>query len=193
MTFVSITQTSGPSFPARRSRPRAREARSTAPARSRPETSATFSLVTHIPPGTPQGTTFTNQATVTGNGVDPNDENNTASASVTVPIPQADIGVQKVGPDSAAPDTDVSYSITVNNSGPDAADSVSLTDTLPGTMTFVSIMQNSGPAFDCTGTAAPTTCSILSLAAGTTATFTLTGHIPPGTAIGHRLHQHRHT
>ena len=72
---------------------------------------------------------------------------------MTVPIPQADIGVQKVGPDSAAPDTDVAYTITVNNSGPDAADSVSLTDTLPGTMTFVSIMQNSGPAFTCSGAA----------------------------------------
>ena len=183
MTFVSITQTSGPSVPCpTQPSPGSGGTIDCTGALAAGE-SVTFSLVTHIPPGTAQGTTFTNQATVSGNSVDPNDENNTSSASVTVPIPQADIGVQKIGPDSAAPDTDVSYSITVNNSGPDAADSVSLTDTLPGTMTFVSITQNSGPTFTCTG-GSTTTCSILSLAVGTTATFTLTGHIPPGTASG---------
>ena len=183
MTFVSITQDSGPSLPC--------------PTQPTPGSGgtincsgtfaagdvATFSLVAHIPPGTAQGTTFTNTATVSGNGVDPNGENDSSSTSVTVPIPQADVGIQKVGPDSAAPDTDVSYSITVNNSGPDTADSVSFSDTLPGTMTFVSINQNSGPAFSCSG-GATTTCSILSLTAGTTATFTLTGHIPPATPSG---------
>jgi uncharacterized repeat protein (TIGR01451 family) len=183
MTFVSITQTSGPSFPCPTQPTPGSGGTINCSATLAAGDVATFSLVTHIPPGTPQGTTFTNQATVSGNGVDPNDENNVASASVTVPIPQADIGVQKVGPDSAAPDTDVSYTITVNNSGPNTADSVSLTDTLPGTMTFVSITQNSGPVFVCSGTST-VTCSILSLAAGTTATFTLTGHIPAGTQSG---------
>jgi large repetitive protein len=185
MTFVSIMQTSGPSFPCPTQPSPGSGGTINCTATLAAGQSATFSLVTHIPPGTPQGTTFTNQATVTGNGVDPNGENNTGSASVTVPIPQADIGVQKVGPASAAPDTDVAYSITVNNSGPDAADSFSLTDTLPGTMTFVSITQNSGPAFTCGNSGPAVTCSILSLAAGATATFTLTGHIPPGTLSGH--------
>ena len=183
MTFVSITQDSGPSFPCPSQPAPGSGGTINCTATFAAGDVATFTLVAHIPPGTAQGTTFTNTATVTGNGVDPSDENNNSSASVTVPIPQADVGVQKVGPDSAAPDTDVSYTITVNNSGPDAADSVSLTDTLPGTMTFVSIAQNSGPAFSCSG-GATTTCSILSLAAGATATFTLTGHVPSGTPSG---------
>lgn len=183
MTFVSITQTSGPSFPCPTQPTPGSGGTINCSATLNAGESATFSLVTHIPPGTPQGTTFTNQATVSGNSTDPDSENNVASASVTVPIPQADIGVQKVGPDTAAPNTDVSYTITVNNPGPNAADSVSLTDTLPGTMTFVSIQQNSGPAFSCSGTST-VTCSILSLAAGATATFTLTGHIPSGTESG---------
>jgi len=183
MTFVSITQTSGPSFPCPTQPSPGSGGTINCSATLASGQSATFSLVAHIPPGTAQGTTFTNTATVSGNGFDPNGENNSASTSVTVPIPQADLGVQKVGPDTAAPNTDVSYTITVNNPGPDAADSVSLTDTLPGTMTFVSIIQNSGPAFACSG-GSTTTCSILSMPAGTTATFTLTGHIPAGTASG---------
>ena len=150
--------------------------------------SADFTFTANIPPATPQGTTFTNIATGSSPD-DSNSENNSGSASVTVPIPQADIGVQKIGPSSAAPNTDVPYSITVNNAGPDPAASFSLTDTLPGTMTFVSIAQNSGPAFDCSshpsvGSGGTITCTIASLASGTTATFTLTGHIPPGTASG---------
>jgi uncharacterized repeat protein (TIGR01451 family) len=183
MTFVSMTQTSGPSFPCPTQPTPGSGGTINCSATLASGESATFSLVAHIPPGTAQGTTFTNKATVSGNGVDPNSENNVGSASVTVPIPQADIGVQKVGPDSAAPNTDVAYTITVNNAGPDAADNVSLTDTLPGTMTFVSIVQNSGPVFVCNG-GSTTTCSILSLAAGATATFTLTGHIPAGTPSG---------
>jgi len=87
------------------------------------------------------------------------------------------------------PNSDVAYSITVFNDGPDAAVSVALTDTLPGTMTFVSIAQNSGPAFDCTsqpavGSGGTVTCTIATLASGTTSTFTLTGHIPSGAAAG---------
>ncbi len=152
--------------------------------------SADFTFVAHIPPATPAGTTFTNIATASASGsTDPNSENDSGVTSVTVPVLQADIGVQKVGPNSAAPNTDVAYAITVNNSGPDPAVSFSLTDTLPGTMTFVSIAQNSGPAFDCSshpsvGSGGTVTCTIASLAAGATATFTLTGHIPPGTASG---------
>ena len=184
MTFVSATQNNGPAFdcssqPAPGTNGTITCTLALFPAGS----SANFTFIAHIPPATPQGTTFTNFATASSATPDPNPENDTGTSSVTVPIPQADVGVQKTGPDSAAPDTDVSYSITVNNSGPNDADSVSLTDTLPGTMTFVSITQNSGPTFTCTG-GSTTTCSILSLPAGATATFTLTGHIPPATASG---------
>ena len=184
MTFVMLTQNNGPAFDC-----------SSVPAAGTNGTitctlanftagsSANFTFVAHIPPATAPGTTFTNTASISSQIPDPNPENDSSSTSVTVPSPQADVGVQKVGPDTAAPDTDVSYSISVNNSGPDAADSFSLTDTLPGTMTFVSLTQNSGPTFVCSGTTT-ITCSIISFAAGATATFTLTGHIPPNTPSG---------
>ncbi|HEX7680316.1 MAG TPA: hypothetical protein VF713_19445, partial [Thermoanaerobaculia bacterium] len=190
MTFVSATQNTGPAFDCSSQPAVGTNGTITCTiATFTAGSSADFTFIANIPPATPQGTTFTNIATASSVPADPNGENNSGAASVTVPIPQADIGVQKVGPSSAAPNTDVAYSISVNNAGPDTANSFSLTDTLPGTMTFVSIAQNSGPAFDCTshpsvGSGGTVTCTILSLASGTTATFTLTGHIPPGTASG---------
>ncbi len=154
--------------------------------------SADFTFVAAIPPATPQGTTFTNQATGSSITFDPNSENNTGSASVTVPIPQADLSVLKTGPATAAPNTDVTFTITVSNFGPDAASMVSLTDTLPqgtvnnvgtGTfLTFVSLTQNTGPAFNCPSPGATITCTIDPLPAGGSATFTLVAHVPAGTS-----------
>src|SRR5205085_1442598 len=119
---------------------------------------------------------------------DPNDENNSAPAATTVPELHADLGVTKAGPASAAPNSDVTYTITVTNNGPDDAVNAAFSDTLPGTMTFVSIAQSSGATFTCTSPAAGSggsvDCSIATLPFGGSATFTLVGHIPPGTASG---------
>jgi uncharacterized repeat protein (TIGR01451 family) len=189
MTFVSANQNSGPAFDcSSQPSPGTNGTITCTIATLTAGSSADFTFTAHIPPATPQGTTFTNVATASSPD-DPDGENDSGAASVTVPIPQADFGVQKVGPSTAAPDTDVAYSISVDNAGPDPALSFSLTDTLPGTMTFAAIAQNSGPAFDCTshpsvGAGGTITCTIVSLAAGATATFTLTGHIPSGTGSG---------
>ena len=144
---------------------------------------AVFTFVFHIPAGTAAGTFFTNVVTVESPD-DANDENNTASATThTPPPPQSDALISKNGPSSAGPDTDVVYTISVTNAGPDAASPLTWQDTLPGTMTFVSLVQNSGPAMNCPpGTSV--SCSLSPFPAGATATFTLTGHIPAGTAIG---------
>jgi uncharacterized repeat protein (TIGR01451 family) len=146
-------------------------------------TTADFTITLHISSQTPTDTTFTNIATVSTTGFDPNDENNSSAAATTVPANDADVGVQKTGPNVAAPGTDVAYTITVNNAGPSDATSVQFTDTLPGTMTFVSLTQNGGPTFGCT-TGATVICSIATLTVGSAATFTLTGNIPAGTAPG---------
>jgi uncharacterized repeat protein (TIGR01451 family) len=181
MTFVSRTQNSGPTFTCTDPGVGNNGAINCTIALMPAGSSANFTFVAHIAPATAQGTTFTNVATVSSQTPDPNGENDTSSAAVTVPIPQADLGVQKSGPASAMANTDVSYTITVFNNGPNAAANVTLTDALPGTMTFVSMTQNSGPAFNCS---TPPTCTILSLLAGQTATFTLTGHIPSNTPSG---------
>ena len=123
MTFVSATQNNGPAFDCSSQPAVGTNGTITCTiATFTAGSSADFTFIANIPPATPQGTTFTNIATASSVPADPNTENNSGAASVTVPIPQADIGVQKVGPSSAAPNTDVAYSISVNNAGPDAAD-----------------------------------------------------------------------
>jgi uncharacterized repeat protein (TIGR01451 family) len=188
MTFVSATQNSGPAFTCTDPGAGNNGTITCSIALLTAGSSANFTFVANIPPATASGTTFTNIASVSAATFDPDDENNSSTGSTTVPAPQADLGVQKTGPDSALANTDVSYSITVTNAGPDVAASVALTDTLPGSMTFVSFTQNSGPVFSCSmpspGAGGTVSCSISSLAAGTTSTFTLVGHIPPATPSG---------
>jgi uncharacterized repeat protein (TIGR01451 family) len=145
--------------------------------------SATFTFVFHIDAQNPPGTVFTNIATATTTTTDGNEENNSGIAVTMIPDVTADVGVVKSGPGSATPDTDVSYTIVVTNGGSVAATNVSLTDTLPGTMTFVSLQQESGPTFSCT-TGNTINCTLASMPAGTSATFTLTGHIPAATPSG---------
>lgn len=100
----------------------------------------------------------------------------------------ADLAVEKTGPASAAPGANVAYDITVTNLGPDAAANVSLNDPLPAGMTFVSLIQNSGPAFGCAmpavGNGGTVTCTIGALASGAVANFTLTTNIPIATPGG---------
>jgi uncharacterized repeat protein (TIGR01451 family) len=152
-------------------------------------TSVDFTFVFNIPSVTAPGTVFTNVATATlpdrpfneSEGVvnpDPDDENNSGSATTTVSggASQADLGVTKTGPSAAAPNTDVVYTIVVNNAGPAAASSVTLTDTLQGGMTFVSISPSSGCTTPPPGSTI--TCNIAALGAGASVTYTLTAHVP---------------
>jgi len=146
--------------------------------------SATITITLHIPAATPAGALFQNSASVSAETPDDNDENNTAIWGTQVPPILADVAISKDGPANATANSDISYTISVSNFGPDPATNVSWTDNLPAPLTFVSLQQSSGPAFSpCTGGAA-TTCSIASLASGTTATFTLVAHVPSGTASG---------
>src|SRR5205085_591126 len=159
-----------------------------------------FTLVVTVNSGTPSGTIITNEVNVStppdpiSGATDPNEENNTAFANTTVPggMP-ADLGVTKtVDSDQALADSDVTYTIKVTNQGPDAATNAELDDTLPAsqppgkTMTFVSLSSPNG--WTCTtpavGSGGQVKCTNPSLSAASIDTFTLVGHIPPGTASG---------
>lgn len=146
-----------------------------------------FTLVVNIPSGTAPGTTFTNQATVSSSTFDPTDENNSASAATTVPGTSADMQVTKTASASEVfADSDITYAIQVNNFGPDDATSAQLSDTLPGNMTFVSLLSPAGwscitPAIGSGGTIS---CTNPSFAAGASSGFTLKGHVPSGTSAG---------
>jgi len=189
MTFVSESQTSGPAFLCSNPPVGSPGTVTCTIATLASGSSADFTLVFHIPPATPPGTFFTNVASVTTATFDPNNENDAGVATTsTPPPPQGDMSVSKNGPNSAGPDTDVMYSISLTNGGPDDATNVALQDILPGTMTFVSLVRNSGPAMTCTtpavGSGGSIDCTVATFAAGATVTFTLTGHIPSGTVSG---------
>lgn len=177
MTYVSVTQSTGPTFTC--------DSSVTCTLGSLPKgASATFAVTLHIPAGTAAGTLFLNTASVSSATPDDNDENNSAVWGVQLPPVEADLAITKSGPSNAAANTDITYTITLSNLGPDAATGVSWTDSLPAPLTFVSLNQTSGPTFSpCTG-AASTTCAIASLPAATTATFNLVAHVPAGTASG---------
>jgi len=102
--------------------------------------------------------------------------------------PAGDIGVTKTGPDTAAADTNVTYTITVTTFGPDDVIGAQLTDNLPGGMTFVSLDTSGAPGWSCSdpgaGNNGQVACSISSSSIGDSV-FSLTVHIaaetPPGT------------
>jgi uncharacterized repeat protein (TIGR01451 family) len=187
MTFVSLAQNSGPTFSC--STPLAGDPGEVNCSVSSLDSNgvATFTLKTHVTANVEPGTFFTNIATVTADTFDPSDENNSSSAVTSVKSASADVSVAKTTTSSTVrPDADITYNIEVRNGGTDAAENVELDDTLPGTMTFVSLTQNSGPTFSCTppavGSGGTITCKIASLPAGSAAVFTLTGHVPSDTS-----------
>lgn len=136
--------------------------------------------------------TMTNQGTISydadGNGTnEASASTNTDSFSVGGSTGNADVGVTKLASaEEVLANTDVTYTITVTNGGPDPAVNATLNDPLPGNMTFVSL---SAPAdWSCTtpsvGSTGTVSCTNSSLPLTNSQTFTLVGHVPTGTAAG---------
>ena len=122
------------------------------------------------------GTTITNTASVTASDqADPNPENHTGTATITVA--GADLGVGKTV-DNARPSVGhtIIYAVTVTNGGPDIATNVEVTDQLPTGITYVS--DDSG------GTYVPATgvWMIAALDNGATSTLEITATVDSGTA-----------
>ncbi|HWW00693.1 MAG TPA: Calx-beta domain-containing protein [Candidatus Acidoferrum sp.] len=82
---------------------------------------------------------ITNSAFVTNSVVDLNPDDNVASAVVLVTTPIADLAVSLAGvPNPVLSGNNLTYTITVTNLGPATATSVSVTDTLPPGVNFIS-------------------------------------------------------
>ena len=89
--------------------------------------------------------------------------------SVTTPVVStADLSVSKTGPVTAVAGTNVTYTVTVLNAGPGAANAVSLTDATPPGLTLVSV----------TGACTTLPCSLGTLADDETRTVSVTYSIP---------------
>jgi uncharacterized delta-60 repeat protein/uncharacterized repeat protein (TIGR01451 family) len=97
--------------------------------------SATLSLV--IRPGVTGS--LTNTAVVVNAVTDLNPDNDTGSAVVTVAAPTADLSLGMIGqPDPVVSGNFVTYTLSVTNLGPATASTISLTNTLPAGVTFIS-------------------------------------------------------
>ena len=117
---------------------------------------------------------ITNSASVTGSETDPNTANNAATETTAV-VAQADLSITKTGsPDPVVAGTALAYSITVTNSGPSNATGVTITDTLPTGVAFVSATA------DCSEVSGTVTCDIGSLPSGTSASVTVQVTVGPG-------------
>jgi uncharacterized repeat protein (TIGR01451 family) len=109
-----------------------------------------------------------NRANVTSNEADVNPVNNSVSTTLgALPaVVIADLGVSVYdSPDPVRRRSDLTYSIVVRNAGPEVANAVTVTDTLPSSMSFVSAFTSQGA---CSGTAT-VTCNLGDLANGVSA------------------------
>ncbi|MDQ8739411.1 DUF11 domain-containing protein [Paenibacillus sp. LHD-38] len=111
--------------------------------------------------------TITSTATVSGNEFDPDLANNTDTETTTV-NPVADLAVTKTDtPDPVIVGSPLTYNVVVPNNGPSTATEVTLIDTLPAGVTFISATPSQG---SCTETGGVVTCSLGTLANGASAT-----------------------
>lgn len=142
-----------------------------------------FQIVAHIGAGTAPGTWFTNIATISAASFDPNDENNSAVSTAQVPGPSADVGIQKTAAENVTANADLVYTLAVTSSG--SPGTVTLVDTLPDHVTFVSVDRPAG--WTCTEPISDNsytlTCKIENPSAGTS-TLTLTTRLKPTTIEG---------
>ncbi len=110
---------------------------------------------------------ITNTASVSANEHDSNPGDNAASQTTTVD-PVADLGLSMLdGPDPVAAGSNLTYTLEVANAGPSDADSVTLTDELPSSVTYVSATPSQG---SCSEASAVVTCDLGALAASLSAT-----------------------
>ena len=110
--------------------------------------------------------TLNNIASVTSSATDPNSGNNTVTQRTTV-NPAADLALAKADdPDPALNNSELTYTLTVTNKGPDEATGVVVTDTLPPGVTFVLATASQG---GCSGTRT-VTCNLGTINSGANAT-----------------------
>ncbi|HMC68681.1 MAG TPA: DUF11 domain-containing protein, partial [Mycobacteriales bacterium] len=137
--------------------------------------SVVWTITVHVNSNVADATVLSNTAGVFSNNTsDPNAANNSATEPTTVHA-SADVSVTKTGPSTALAGTSITYTIVVSNAGPSDAALVSLTDPMPAEMTASAASSTQGP---CT-TGASVICSLGTIAAGASATITVTADIDP--------------
>ena len=128
-----------------------------------------------------QGGTITNSATITSATTpDPNTANNAASINTAVDA-RADLSIAVVDdPDPVATGATLTYTIQVANAGPSDAANLTMTDTLPATVAFVSVTATN---WACVRTAQVVTCTRAALGLTDAEPITITVTAPLTTGV----------
>jgi uncharacterized repeat protein (TIGR01451 family) len=146
-TFASFAQTAGPAF-ILTSPPVGGTGTAIATLGSMAAgASAVFQLRVNVNATTFFGTTISNTATVSSASADPNPANSadTETTATTGGVVSPDLSVTKTdSPDPVLAGTNLTYTVTVVNNGPSAAQTVTLSDTVPANTTFVSLTAPAG-------------------------------------------------
>ncbi len=153
-----------------------------------PGSTGTITAVYKVNAGTAAGTIISDTDTGATTTHDTNLTDNSATVNIAVAVAgQADLSVtNSASPNPVTAGNNITYTQTVANGGPAAANTVVLTEALPANTTFVSL---SGPAgWACTSTS-PFTCSIASLAANASANFTFVVKVNTNVASGSTITQ----
>jgi uncharacterized repeat protein (TIGR01451 family) len=119
-----------------------------------------------------EGGIIHNTPGVTSSSNDPNPDDNSPTVDTTVnEQATADVGLSLAdNPDPVVQGRTLHYSIDVYNYGPDTATGVTVTDTLPSSMTFLS---STPPSPTCVSSSGTVTCSVGSLTKDQQYTITL--------------------
>lgn len=135
-----------------------------------PSQSVTITSTYNVP-NSYSGGSVVNTATVSSAVNDPNLTDNSATATTTVAAAagNADVSVTKSGPPSVTLGSNISYTITVTNSGPASAANTFADDATPPGLTFAG---NTGA---CSG---PFPCALGTLASGQSVVITATYNVP---------------
>lgn len=134
--------------------------------------SATINVTTNV--ASSASGTISNTATVTSDGTETNTNNNSATQQ-TVIDRTVDLAVTKTDSvDPVVPGNQMTYTLVVTNNGPSDSSGVVLTDTLPAGLTLASNTTSQGTVSNSGSTV---TAALGNLAAGATATVTLTVNV----------------
>ncbi|MBL0226231.1 MAG: VCBS repeat-containing protein [Geobacteraceae bacterium] len=121
------------------------------------------------------GGTISNTVSVASSSPDPDSGNNSITASATS-VPYADLSMSMTdSPDPIVGGENLTYSISITNSGASSAASVSVADTLPVGMLLISATPSVG---SCNNTGSSITCAIGTLASGSTETVSIIASTP---------------
>jgi uncharacterized repeat protein (TIGR01451 family) len=121
---------------------------------------------------TPSGTNVPDKATASAGNVVPGLTTNSATATVLVAnANSADMGIVKTAaPNPVSQGDNLTYTLAVTNGGPASATNVTVADTLPTAVTYVSVTTTAGTCSEAGGTV---TCLLGTMANGGTATITI--------------------